>query len=298
MEKFISVVIPTYNRKDLLKMVLESLYNQTYKKDKYEVVVVDSNSDDGTPEMIEALELKPPLKYIRQENRGRSGARNTGIKEAKGEIILFTDADILASPDLLEEHGKSHKEYPGEAVVGLEVQVSTIEEYNYFKENPEKRNEIHPPHRKKISWLYFMTGNASAPREKLIEAGMFDEEFQGYGWEDIELGYRLNKIGVDINYRRSAVNYHLHPVPFPKRCEIMNMAGQSAVKFYRKHKDWKIRYLLGMNPLSMNLHSLINPEGWFLKMCKRNFDKKTMFRKISKDIILQYHYLNGVKKEW
>lgn len=290
----LSVVIPTFNRKDTLKPVLEALDNQIFPHEQFEIIVIDSNSTDGTSEMISHLDLKPSLTYIRQENAGRAGARNSGIKQAKGDIILFTDADIVASPSLLEEHMKIHRIKHGEAVVGLEVQVSSLEEYKYLAEHPEKRKELHPRHRKEISWLYFMTGNASVSRDELIKAGMFDVMFQGYGWEDIELGYRLAKNGVKINYSRSAVNYHVHPVPLDKRFEIMTMAGRSAVKFYKKHGDWKIRYLLGMNPIVMKLHSLIKPDGWFMRFCRNNSKKSKFFT----DILLQYNYINGVKEEW
>ncbi|HPZ08857.1 MAG TPA: glycosyltransferase [Candidatus Eremiobacteraeota bacterium] len=298
MQYFISVIIPTFNRKETLKPVLESLNRQTFPDSKYEIVIVDSNSTDGTSEMIKELQLKPSLRYIRQENRGRSGARNRGIKEAEGHIILFTDADIIASPELLKEHEIIHCKHPGEAVVGLEVQVSSIEEYEHVRDHPENRKELHPKSRKKLSWLYFMTGNASVSRDKLIEVGMFDEDFQGYGWEDIELGYRLAKSGISINYRRNAVNYHLHPASLEEKYKIMRMAGVSAVKFYRKHKDWKIRYLLGMNPLSLKIHSFISPEGWVIKKCREQSESQSLFRGFCRDILLQYHYLNGVKEEF
>ncbi|MFH1542572.1 MAG: glycosyltransferase family 2 protein, partial [bacterium] len=88
----ISVVIGTYNQKETLKMVLVSLMNQSIPLEEYEIIVVDSSSTDGTAEM--AGEFK--VKYIRVENKGKSAARNKGIAEAKGEIILLTDADMIA----------------------------------------------------------------------------------------------------------------------------------------------------------------------------------------------------------
>jgi len=296
-ENFISVVIPTYNRRDLLELVLSSLDNQTYPADSYEIIVSDSNSTDGTPEMIKSLSLKPGLKYLSEDKRGRAWARNYGIKNAVGDIILFTDADIIASPDLLEEHAKAHRKFPGEAAVGLELRIPSIEEYEHLKAHPKDRKELHPPYRKKVSWLYFITGNASVPKDKLIEAGMFDEGFEGYGWEDIELGYRLAKKGVKINYLRSAVNYHIHAYSFSDNCRIMKMAGCSAVRFYRKHRDWKIRYFLGMNPLSLKLHSMVSPGGWLIRFMTGKADEETRIGNFFKEVLIQYNYLNGVKEE-
>ena len=294
---FISIVIPTFNRKDLLEMVLDSLNNQTYPSDRYEVIVSDSNSTDGTAEMIKKFSMKGELKYISEDKRGRARARNIGINEAQGDIVLFTDADIIASENLLEEHAMGHEKYPGEAIVGLEQRIASLDEYKYLLDHPKERKELHPSYRKKISWLYFITGNASVPRDKLIKAGMFDEDFQGYGWEDIELGYRLAKNGVSINYWRNAVNYHIHKYTFSSNCDIMTKAGKSAVRFYRKYRDWKIRYLLGMNPFVMALHSLLSPDSWIIRNCEKRADREGFLNKFCTDLLLQYHYLNGVKEE-
>ena len=77
------------------------------------------------------------------------------------------------------------------AVVGCEVQVDSYDEYLRKSEHPAQRDPLHPPTRKRLSWLYFLTGNASVRRADLERVGGFDESFTGYGHEDLELGYRL-----------------------------------------------------------------------------------------------------------
>ncbi len=114
--------------------------------------------------------------------------------------MLFNDADILASPDLLSTHLRRHRERTGIAVVGLEVQVKDLAEYVFKRDHPEARGHLHPPSRKKLSWLYFLTGNASVRRDDLLRVGCFDESFTGYGHEDLELGYRLQQLGIEILY--------------------------------------------------------------------------------------------------
>lgn len=89
LEKFVSVIIPTYNRKDFLKKAVASVLNQTYPF--FEIIVVDDGSDDGTAEMFTQQDLK--LVYLRQENRGPAAARNRGIMAARHEFIAFLDSD-------------------------------------------------------------------------------------------------------------------------------------------------------------------------------------------------------------
>lgn len=288
---FVSIVIPTFNRRATLEHVLPLLADQTYPADGYEILLSDSGSTDGTREMVESMGI-PNLRFISGENKGRSGARNRGIREARGEIILFTDADILADPGLVEAHVRAHQSECGIAMVGCEVQVNTLDEYNHARKHPEARRHLHGDKPKDTSWLFFLTGNASVRKDDLIEAGMFDEDFTGYGHEDLELGYRLQRMGLRIRYNPAALNYHWHPVPFDECCRRKELSGISTVRFYRKHCDPGIKLLLGVNPVSMFLHRFATPEGRLLRYCRARAGKPGICR----EIVLQFHYLTGVKR--
>lgn len=291
MNEFVSVVIPTYNRKETLEVVLPSLFRQNHPKEAFEIIVVDSGSTDGTIEFLKSFQDRN-LRFFSQENRGRSGARNKGIREAKGDLVLFTDADIIAHENLISEHIKYYREHPDSAVIGCEVQVNSLEEYARVKDNRKQFRTLHPENRKKLSWLYFLTGNALVSRQKLIQVGMFDEGFTGYGHEDLELGYRLEASGVKIRYNPNAINYHWHPVEFSEQCKKMKLAGTSTVRFYNKYRDPIIKIKLGMTPLSLGIHSLIKFDGWLMNLCE---DKREKFR-LCREILLQYHYINGIKE--
>jgi GT2 family glycosyltransferase len=128
-------------------------------------------------------------------------------------------------------------------------------------------------------------------RADLLRAGLFDEEFTGYGHEDLELGYRLEKIGLKIRYVPRAVNYHWHPLPFEERCEKMRLAGRSTVRFYRKHRDPWIELRLGVNPLSLFLHGRLPERGRVLRACRR----REATSRICREIALQHAYLCGVR---
>lgn len=292
MNPVVSVVIPTFNRRETLAEVLPILARQSLPQDQYELLVCDSGSSDGTKELLAELAI-PNLRHIQPpENRGRSGARNAGIRAATGEFVMFTDADILASPNLLAEHLKLHRARPHSAVVGLEVQVDTLAEFEAVRDNPyDKGRHMHGRENKEMSWLFFLTGNASAPRQALLDVGLFDENFTVYGHEDLELGYRLQKAGYPILYNAGAVNYHWHPVPFTERCDKMRHSGLATRRFYDKHQDRSILLRLGVNPFTLAMHALIScAPAWQAKL-----RSKQMQAGLGRELTLQYYYLCGYR---
>src|SRR4030042_2580234 len=99
MEKQISIVLPTFNSAKVRGKCLESLKNQTIDSEKYEVIVVDDGSTDETEEVA----ARYPVRYIYQENRGPAVARNNGVIQSQGDIILFTDADCDPQSNWIEE---------------------------------------------------------------------------------------------------------------------------------------------------------------------------------------------------
>ena len=286
----LSIVVPTLNRGEALEHTLPTLAAQTYPSEAYEILLCDSGSTDGTRELVRRLRV-PNLRYIRGENRGRAGARNVGIREARGEIILFTDADILANPDLVEEHARLYSTESGVCAVGCEVQVDTLEEYGRVQARPKLGRHLHRRPTRETSWLFFLTGNASVPKCALFDAGLFDEDFIGYGHEDLELGYRLRRMGMRIRYLPGAINYHWHPVSLEERCARKELSGASTVRFYQKHRDPWIKLLLGVNPLTMTLHRLIAPDGRLMRTCRTHAISSVICR----EILLQHHYLTGVR---
>jgi glycosyltransferase involved in cell wall biosynthesis len=101
----ISLIVPTYNRVEYLKGSLPSFVNQSLNKDDYEILIIDNNSNDDTKEISKSILEKSNCnwKYFFEANQGLHYARNRGILEAKGELIVFGDDDIEASQDWLSE---------------------------------------------------------------------------------------------------------------------------------------------------------------------------------------------------
>jgi glycosyltransferase involved in cell wall biosynthesis len=291
-EPRISVVVPTYNRLDTLRHVIPSLLAQDLPGGEFEVVVADSNSTDGTAEYLAGIAASAPfVRHLPGAYSGRAAARNAGIGASNGAVVLFTDADIIAAPDLLSRH-LAHHVCPGiRAVVGMEVQVVSYDDYVAKRDDRAQRTPLHGEKPKRLSWLYFLTGNASAPRAELDRVGRFDEDFTGYGHEDLELGYRLQHAGIPIEYEPQAVNYHWHPVPWDEQQRKYELAGKSTVRFYRKHPAWDVKLRLGMTPLSLGMHTLVDKVPTLRSWIEGGANKPGFTRTLS----YQYHYLIGIK---
>ena len=288
----ISVVIPTYNRLETLQHVVPSLLQQTIAPSTYELLVCDSQSTDGTAAYLAGVAREhPQVRHLPGPYSGRAMARNAGIASAAGEVVLFNDADIIASTDLLERHLQRHRQRERIAVVGWEVQVRSLEEYAAKRDDPAARGRLHPPSRKTLDWLYFLTGNASVRRDDVLAVGGFDESFTGYGHEDLELGYRLRKAGIAIVYEPRAISYHCQDVAEPDQARKMELAGRSTVRFYRKHPAFEVMAKLGMTPVSLGLHSALTKAPWMLRALQSRAPRSPLARAA----IQQYHYVSGIK---
>jgi len=153
-----------------------------------------SNSVDGTAEFLrDVATAYPNVRHLPGPYGGRAGARNAGITAARGGVVFFTDSDIIASPDLLTQHLSRHRQESGIAIVGMEVQVAVLEEYERKSANPRAaqavaRNRVQAP----------LVACISSPAMRRAPgrshaAGCSMKRFTGYGHEDLELGYRLEK---------------------------------------------------------------------------------------------------------
>ncbi|HAV43320.1 TPA: family 2 glycosyl transferase [bacterium] len=245
-----SVIIPTYNRGNLLKLVLEALFKQDYPKDRYEIIVVDDGSTDNTEGLIDSFDKPTNFSYIRLSRSGIAKARNIGIREARGETIVFIDSDLFVTPSFLREHMKFQ-----EGDNKIIVQGPVIHTYNL--ENPF----IESPKITDLSQAFFVGGNVSIKKKYLVEAGLFDEDFK-YGWDDLEIGVRLKKLGLKAVRSSSAIGYHYRPRFTPENlalCEEKERErAESAILFYKKHPTMKVRLMTQNLPIFFFLESVLS----------------------------------------
>ncbi len=102
---FVSVIIPTYNRDKMLRLTIESFFRQSYPADSFEIIVSDNNSTDNTKDIVAELQQRAPVQinYLFEKRQGVHYARNCAAKIAKGDILYFTDDDMVADNRLLDE---------------------------------------------------------------------------------------------------------------------------------------------------------------------------------------------------
>jgi glycosyltransferase involved in cell wall biosynthesis len=205
---FISVVIPTYNRRYHLDRTLRSLIGQDYPKDRYEIIVVDNSSTDGTADLVESLrqEAACPLRYFLKEPEGPGPARNLGVENARGELIAFIDSDCVADPRWLREgarlvcgdvglvQGKTLPD-PGAPFGALSRSVTILKlNHTYEGCNMFFRREA-------IVAVGGISGGYSTDRVGKRETYVI-------GGEDTDLAYRVIRSGWRSEFAPQAVVYH------------------------------------------------------------------------------------------
>lgn len=250
----VSIVIPTYNRQKVLGKVLPALGHQTYPAEKYEIIIVDDGSTDDTEAFVKSLDMPCRLAYRRIERRGPAGARNEGIRMAQGDLIIFIDSDLIVTEDFISSHVKAHKT-PRDIVHGPVIHTNDLENATSTKMKITD-----------ISRAFFATGNVSIRKDQLMAAGLFDEDFREYGWEDLELGIRLARLKMRKVDCPSCVGYHyksslsLDHLPALKQKEIER--GHTAVLFLKKWPTLEVRYMVLSTPLFYGLDRLLTLGNW------------------------------------
>ncbi|HXL03269.1 MAG TPA: glycosyltransferase [Bacillota bacterium] len=336
---FISVIIPTYNRKTILRKCLSALLVQTYPHDKYEIIVIDDGSTDGTGEMVGRLVEEHGLEkqsiimteadcgclvepsvtrrsrrliYEWQEHTSAAAARNRGIRRACGDLVILLDSDIVTLPDFIEAHAFAHLD---------ETCKPRSDEPLNHGFSPEDKTIVHgrviytedldnPTSTKKrisdISMAFFASGNVSIARKWLLEAGLFDEDFTEYGWEDLELGQRLKKLGLRVVRSDKPAGYHLKhefsvaKLPAIRKREIER--GRMAVIYYMKHPTFSVRMSTTMIRPFYWLVGLLTLGGWPDRPGAARFidwlDRRGLraLLGILLQIMIYYWYIQGIKE--
>lgn len=138
-----SIIIPTYNRLQQLLLTLASFEAQTYSKQQFEVIVADDGSTDGTKEAVEGFHTSYPLLYVsHQEQRGRSANRNLGLRHARGDYIVFCDADFLVLSEFLNIIDYYHRKYPKAVLSGFPHSWDNAYTHYYPEFSPEEKEHF------------------------------------------------------------------------------------------------------------------------------------------------------------
>ncbi|MBD1844324.1 glycosyltransferase [Cyanobacteria bacterium FACHB-63] len=264
---FLSVVIPTYNRKPILEKCIRALECQQFSE--YEVVVVDDGSIDGTVEWLRSDAANfPHVRLFCRNHQGAAAARNYGVEQAKGDTIVFIDSDLVVTDVFLRSHvealTQAQKEL-GSAASGTGEPARCFT-YGRVINTANFDDPTSEPYKlTDFSAAYFATGNVAIARHWLIEAGLFDTGFKQYGWEDLELGVRLKNLGLKLIKCPEAVGYHWHPAfsldQIPRLIDVELQRGRMGVVFYQKHPTLDVRMMIQMTWLHRILWGVLSLGG-------------------------------------
>lgn len=261
---FFSIVIPTYNRLPILQKCLTALETQALTDSQvtgYEIILVDDGSTDGTLEWLAQNQLKfPHVRSFCQDHQGPAAARNLGVQQATGDTIIFIDSDLVVTENFLQAHTdalvKGQKQLGSDRLFTYGAVINTCNFDNPTSE-PYKLTDF--------SAAYFATGNVAIAKKWLEKAGLFDTRFQLYGWEDLELGVRLKKLGLKLIKCPEAVGYHWHPAfsldQLPNLIDKEIQRGRMGVLFYQKHPTWDVKMMIQMTWLHRILWGILSLGG-------------------------------------
>ena len=230
----LSVIIPTYDEPRRLLATLRSLSNQDYPPEAVEIIVVDDASPKLEANCLTGTTSPFPLILIRhQNNHGRARARNTGLREAGGEVVVFLDSDMTVRSDFLSIHASMHQNHPTTVCIG-NIRFSTQFPSNALTRYTETRGVHQIKNGQPVPFKCFVTGNSSLRRQQLLQTGLFDEDFTSYGGEDLELGYRLHLQGIYFQYVPRAISFHNHQRTFEQTCQLMYIYGRKSLPLLLK----------------------------------------------------------------
>lgn len=210
----VSVIIPTYNRREFLRQTLDSLTQQSWPLNQFEVIVMDDGSSDDTAAIVH--EVYPfKLRYFGQRNQGDAAARNTAAGHSQADVLVFLDDDVLVSPDYLRHIVPHHRGSASRIVVGTEI--LWIEESNPLAIDQASGNDqtsiAESGNTEALAEMPFAeicSNNMSIRREAYHSLGMMrDLGFPGSSmWCDVDFSYRAYQQGFDFWRSPTAICWH------------------------------------------------------------------------------------------
>ncbi len=189
----VSVIVSVYNATDILSKTLPPLLSQDYPEEDHEIILVNDSSTDDTENLISSEKWKGQFIALNHKvNQGRSATRNTGLREASGDILIFIDCDIEVPYDFISKHVEYHKMSKVTGLLSnLQPGIPTIDKYHrYLFNNHRGAKKISAT--KSLPYRYFILTATSIKREAIEKTGEFNRNLSGYGI-DLHYSYRLWK---------------------------------------------------------------------------------------------------------
>jgi glycosyltransferase involved in cell wall biosynthesis len=239
---FVSVIVPVYNSAGVIAGCIRSLLDQEYSKEGYEIIIVDDGSTDNTKDVVSTFK---GVRFIPQPHAGPATARNLGASHAKGDVILFTDADCIPDSDWIK---RMVEPFSNPGVAGVSGTYRTLNSNNLIARFVGYEIAHRHARMSRFDSIDFI-GTAYAGYRKTIfrEFGGFDTGFSTSSGEDPDLSFRIAAAGHRLVFQPQAAVAHRHPESF--RAYLRQ-------KFWRAY--WRVR-LYGKHPSKIGGESYTPP---------------------------------------
>ena len=269
----VSVIFATHNRADILPAVFDAWREvDRVTKYSYEIICSDDESNDSTVAVLESVK-DLPIKVLKNKKGGASRARNAALEIAEGEIVIFTGDDIFPCPEFVNRHYENYLKFgPQVASLGRIDWHPDIKINHLMKHITEIGCEqfgfIALPSYQFIDFRHFYTSNISVSR-KLLDTlkEYFSLDFDKYGFEDIELAYRLEKNGMRVYYDPDifATHHHIYD-SVDKFINRQISAGEELVVFDHLHDDLEGKCIINVKESKNAFISFLNRESILTKL--------------------------------
>ncbi len=234
--EFYSIIVPSYNRQEEIEELIRSFEKVEFPRDRFELVIVDDGSTDGTVNFLESTgpELSVDLVIIRQKNQGPGAARNNGMKSARGDFLIIIDSDCTVPADWLHQidtnlHAEQADAFGGPDTYRKEF-PALLKAINYSMTSFITTGGLRGRKGKKLARFYPRSFNLGLSKALFLKIGGFNEMYYG---EDIEFSHRMIKSGARIVFIEGAYVYHKRRTNLRRFIRQVFTMGKARIKLYR-----------------------------------------------------------------
>jgi glycosyltransferase involved in cell wall biosynthesis len=235
-----SIIIPTHNTDVVLIQCLDALSSQSTGTKNFEVIIINDGGSTHIYEKLKFLKSRLTIRYFYQKNRGPAAARNLGIRNAKGDIILFLDDDSVPTKDWFECVVNAWERFPDFDGIGGYTK-SDVTDSIYCRVNSDFFNWYLTQYSDDKFHPFLVTCNAGYRKSVLSSVGNFDESFKKASGEDRDLNVKISKLGGKLRLDKNILVYHDRDLTLHSFIKKHLNYGKAAHKIYAKYPE--LRYL-------------------------------------------------------
>ena len=237
----LTLALPSFQRRDALERALRSVEAEVRRDAAIardlEVLVVLDGSTDSSLEMLQKLSLGVPLRWYWQPNAGLAAARNALLEQVTTDLVWFLDDDMVVGEGTIRRHRQSHLAGSTGLLMGpclFPEHLDVVRMNRSWADDVYRHlaaiGSVHDPN-------HVSFANTSGPVSVFDELGGFDARLHGWGGEDVELGIRALRAGIEIRYEADAIVWHHQARDVREMCETKIDQGRNQVRLAQFHPE-------------------------------------------------------------